>query len=419
VAEHTSNRRSENLIGILHVVGTYFPAFQYGGPIHSIHNLCRELSKVDGICLEVLTTDLNGSERLNVQKGVFTEVDGVKVCYCKTTVGGRYAFSVDHWIKLRNIIRNYDLVHFHSLLNLISLYGPSSCRRANIPYILTPRGSMVPELIEQRSKWKKKIWIAAFDHRSLEGAAAVHVTTEREGEDVRKTGINPRKMAVIPNGVGSEIFQWNLSGEEIDSYRANIGLGPGEPLILFLGRVDWIKGLDILVGALGRIFREGIPFRLIVAGPDSQGYRRKLEGQIEREGLIPAVTFLGSVQGKEKMLCLAACDLLVLPSINESFGIAAAEGMASGKPVVVTEGVGIASDVKLAKAGLVVPFDADILAKAIRSLLRNPGMRKEMGRNGLVYAKQNYHWPVIARRMADLYRSVLSEHRKTVGRVEA
>lgn len=392
-------------IKILHVVGSYFPATVYGGPIRSVHQLCRNLAETGDAEVSVYTTNINGKDRLDVITGIPIRMDGVSVTYCGITFG-RLVFSADHLFRVHRHLPEFDIVHFHSVFSLTSWYGPLFCRSMGIPYLVTPRGSLSPELIEKRGRFRKNAWLRLFDRKTLEQASAIHVTSALEAEDLRNLGIRPRRLEVIPNGVEDDLFT-PLSGQEAEWFRVRHGIGGDEAIVLFLGRINWKKGLDTLVCACGILANDGLAFRLVLAGPDPEGYRAYLDRLARENGIAERIIYTGLLSGEERRACLAASRVVVLPSTNENFGIAAAEGMAMGRPVVVSEGVGIAQDVRESGGGLVVPRDPRALADGIASLLRSPARADELGRRAASFARARYRWPAIARNMLGVYRDIL------------
>ncbi|HEX6215358.1 MAG TPA: glycosyltransferase, partial [Vicinamibacterales bacterium] len=179
------------------------------------------------------------------------------------------------------------------------------------------------------------------------------------------------------------------------------------PFILYLGRVNWKKGLDRLLTALPQTSGA----RLVIAGNDEENYRDVLQGIASNAGVADRVTFAGPVQGADKSALLAGAQLLVLPSYSENFGNVVLEAMAAGCAVVVTPEVGIAPAVRQSGAGVVVDGDPETLALGISQLLSNPTQRAEMGARGKAVAKTQYSWAAVAAEMEALYETVAERRR--------
>ena len=143
---------------ILHVTPSYFPAVRYGGPIYSVHGLAMaQAAKGDSV--SVYTTSIDGPYDLNVPLDHSVQMDGVEVHYCRPGLGRRLFRSPDMATLLRTNIRKFDVVHIHSVFLWPTLTAARLANRNRVPYILSPRGMLWPELIEERSKWMKKIWM--------------------------------------------------------------------------------------------------------------------------------------------------------------------------------------------------------------------------------------------------------------------
>lgn len=255
--------------------------------------------------------------------------------------------------------------------------------------MLAPRGMLVGELIRRKSALVKRAWIEMFERRNVEGAAAVHVTAEIEAEEMLKLGFRPKRVAIAPNGV-------ELPPPGLDLRKPPAG---AKPYVLFLGRVNWKKGLDRLIPAMS-----GLPgVELIVAGNDEEGYQPQMQALALQTGTAQQVRFVGPVGDTDKWRFLAGARLLVLPSYNENFGIVVLEAMAAGCPVVVTPEVGLAAKVRECGAGQVVSGEADALAAAMRLLLEDDDLSARMGEIGRRVAREEFSWPAIARRVDEVY----------------
>src|SRR5262245_11782536 len=143
---------------VLHVVPTYYPAVRYGGPIHSIHALCRSLVE-DGKEVHVFTTSVNGLGDSDVPHNRSVELDGVQIHYFRSRWFRRIYYSGDLLAELGSTVGEYDVVHLHSVFLFPTWAGARSAIRAQVPYVLSPRGMLVRDLIRQRSTAAKRTWI--------------------------------------------------------------------------------------------------------------------------------------------------------------------------------------------------------------------------------------------------------------------
>ena len=152
--------------------------------------------------------------------------------------------------------------------------------------------------------------------------------------------------------------------------------------ILFLSRLDPIKGLDLLLAAFARVLTARPNLALVIAGEGAPAYQTQLRQQVRALALEQGVIFTGFLRGERKLAALADCDAFVLPSYSESFGVAVVEAMACRKPVLITDQVAIHREIANAEAGIVVPNTIDALADGLAALLNDPTAKRRMGSNG-------------------------------------
>ncbi len=380
---------------ILHIVPTYLPATRYGGPIFSVHGMCRALVR-RGHDVEVYTTNVDGPGVSPVPVGKPVDVDGVTVTYFATGYGRRLYRSPAMAAALGHKLPCCDIVHLHSVFLWPTAAGAAAARRAGVPYVVSPRGMLVPELIQRKSRLIKSAWISVFERRNIAAAASVHVTSPIEAEDLARLGLRAQRVDVIPNGIELPAKTWPVGRQ------ATIGM-QRNPTVLSLGRVNWKKGLDRLIPAMARVPHAS----LVIAGNDEEGYTPQLQAIAGRCGVAARTRFSGPVHGEEKWRMIAAADVFALPSYSENFGIAVLEAMACGVPVVVTPEVGLASAVAESGAGLVVDGDPVAFGDAIARLLADPSLRQRMGEAGRQAALNRFSWSAIAPQAEALYRAVL------------
>jgi glycosyltransferase involved in cell wall biosynthesis len=384
---------------ILHVVPTYYPAVRYGGPIRSVHGLASALAD-QGHNVHVYTTNADGEGVSAVRLDRPTQLDGVTVWYFATSMGRRLYRSPGMRKALAVNIASFDLVHLHSVFLWPTLAAAQAARREGVPYVVSPRGMLVGDLIRRKSSLAKRSWIALFERRNIEKAAAVHLTSEIEASEFKALGFRCARSAVVANGIElppSELLDGN-SG-------LSFANGAGRPFVLFLGRLNWKKGIDRLIRAMAQVRNAD----LLIAGNDEENYRPELEALARRCGVFDRVRFLGAVHGDRKWALLSSAQLLALPSYSENFGNVILEAMAVGCPVIVTPEVGIASVVHEAGCGVVTRGDPENFGLEIKRLLADRELCKTMGRAGRHVVETEYTWRGIAQQMLNLYGDVLNK----------
>src|SRR2546422_4559419 len=187
-----------------------------------------------------------------------------------------------------------------------------------------------------RGFWLKRLWHVLLGNRVLQGASLLIATSEQEQRELITAGFPPERVRVRYNGLDLEEFrQLPPRG----SFRRRWQIEPNEPLILFFGRLIPRKGADLLLEAFATAFSH--TGRLVIAGPEGEpGYLQTLAKKARALGIDRRVAFTGPLYGADKNAALADADIFALPSRYENFANAAAEAMACGTPVIVTESCG-------------------------------------------------------------------------------
>lgn len=374
---------------ILHVVPTYIPAFRYGGPIYAVHGLCRGLV-AHGHDVHVFTTNVDGDRDSEVPLDGPVMMDGVSVRYFRSSIMRRLYWSPPMARALREEISEFDIVHLHSVFLWPTRAAAVVAHREGVPYVVSPRGMLVRDLIRRRSRWVKTAWITLVERGNLSRAAAIHFTSRVEWDEASELGLTLPRPFVVSNGVEPVA----------DDHRQRpVGNGP----LLFLGRVNWKKGLDRLIESMALV--PGC--RLVVAGNDEEEYTPVLKSLAVRLGVSDRVDFVGQVSGTRKAELLANAAALVLPSYSENFGNVVLEAMAAGTPVIVTPEVGAAEIVERTDAGIVTSGDPEHLSAALNRLLDQPELGREMGQRGMRAVEANYSWNSIAFEMIGKYQEIL------------
>lgn len=384
---------------ILHIVPSYLPAVRYGGPIVSVHGLCKALAH-RGHDVHVFTTNVDGPRDSDVALGVPVDLDGVKVWYFPSRHLRRLYWAPEMGRALVEQAPRFDVLHLHSVFLWPTTAAARVARRCGVPYVLAPRGMLVADLIRRKSRWLKTAWITLFERANLARAALVHFTSTVEAQEAARLGLAFGASCVIPNGLDDEALG-EARNESRIAREGPEGLGR---YLLFVGRVNWKKGLDRLIAALPLV----PDCRLVIAGNDEEGYRTTLDALARDKGVTGRVSFPGPVYGPEKSALLRGALAFVLPSYSENFGNAALEAMAARCPVVVTPEVGIADLVRQSGAGVVVEGEPDRLGQAIAELISDEERLKEMGRRGRDAVVGQYSWDAVAGRMEEAYRGICS-----------
>jgi glycosyltransferase involved in cell wall biosynthesis len=385
---------------ILHVIAGLAP--RYGGPSKACLELCQELAR-RGEQVAIYTTNIDGDGELNVPLGLPVCREGVEIRYFPVQPPRYYRFSFPLARALRTAIPQYDLVHIHSLYLFPSTAAAHYCRHYGIPYLIRPHGTLDPYLFA-RHRARKWIYERAFEWRNLNRAAAVHFTTQEEQELT-----NPLELkapgVVVPIGLDLKDYD-DMS--RAGAFRAAHPETQGKKILLFLSRLNFKKGLDLLAKAFGQVARQRRDVHLVLVGPDDDGYGVQVRRWLEEE-VLDKSTFTGMLLGAEKLAALYDADVFVLPSYTENFGIAVVEAMACGLPVVISNKVNIWREVRNANAGLVVNCDVQEVGQALFTLLEAPALRTEMGKQGRQLVEARFTWEAVGEQMIQVYWQILSK----------
>jgi glycosyltransferase involved in cell wall biosynthesis len=389
---------------ILNVTASYAPFLEFGGPPVKVRALAQGLAG-RGHELTVLTADwglekrMSAEERSSVGRSPYgwRQVEnGVTAIYLPTWLRYR-SLSWNPAVKrfCRTQLQNFDLAHIYGLYDFLGPAVASECSRRGIPYVVEPIGMFVPIV---RSLRLKRIYHAFFGRRLFEKASAIVATSEQEVDELVSGGVKREKIVLRRNGVEAP-GSWPESG----TFRKQLGITKEEKVILFLGRLSEKKSPGMLLQAFASLSKEAGKkiLWLVFAGPDEGGMQARLGELAAQLGVASQVQFAGAIFGEAKWAAYRDADVFVLPSQNENFGNTAAEAVAAGTPVVVTEQCGIAphlADV----AGLVVPHDAAALAQAIDALLTDEELHVRLAA-GCVSVTARLGWEEPVGEMEALY----------------
>jgi glycosyltransferase involved in cell wall biosynthesis len=395
---------------LLYVTQSYYPFLDMGGPTVKVRALARGMASF-GHAVTVLTADL-GFDRAEREIagavagrwGFEARENGVEAIYLRTRARYRsLTWNPGVAAFCRERLSGYDLTHIYGLYDLLGPRVANACRRIARPYVVEPMGMFLPIV---RSIWMKRVYHDALGGRLLLGARRVIATSEQERQEFLEGGIADSKIVVRRNGIEipaefppAGVFrkQWDISNDV--------------KLVLFLGRLVSKKSPDLMLEAFSHWNRPGNGSRrslLVMAGPDEgDGFRQHLEAITAQMGLNGRVLFTGPLYGEAKWAAYRDADVFVLPSQNENFGNTAAEAVACGTPVLVTDRCGIAPIVDQ-RAGLVVPHDCAALEAGLARILDDPALAARL-REGCRGVANSLSWAEPLAQMETLYRELISE----------
>jgi glycosyltransferase involved in cell wall biosynthesis len=341
---------------ILHVV----PAIGsiYGGPSISVLSLATSLGQL-GIEVDIVTTNVNGTQILDVPLQTWLQSEHYRIQYfpCWYLQDYKISSTMANW--LTDQVRDYDVVNTHAIFSYTTFPAYRACQRHNIPYIMHPHGMLESWALDYKS-WKKKPYYNLIEKPAIAQASAIRVLAQSEAESLQYLNLGT-PLAQVPNGIWRSEFENMPDRREFDRAFPET---QGKILILFLGRIDPKKGLDLLAKAFGQIHQQFSNAHLVIAGPDNIGFGPTVDRYFAEAGCSDAVTFTGMLTGSLKSAALAAATIYTAPSYSEGFSMSVLEGMAAGLPCVITTGCNF-PEAAAANVAHVVAIDAAAIAYMI------------------------------------------------------
>lgn len=383
---------------VLHVIPSVGPV--RGGPSVAIRTMTRGLAQA-GVRVDIATTDDNGPERLLVPYNTPITEEAVTHWYFRRqTRFYTFSWPLTQW--LRRHICDFELVHIHALFSYPAVAAAYWAGRRGVPYIVRPLGVLNRWGMQNRRSLMKKLSFCLVESGILSRAAAVHYTSEQERLQAAELGVQQRPV-IVPNAADVPV--------EINSYtpgrfRARYPQLAERVLILFLSRLDPVKGLDLLLPAFAQVRAQLPQIMLVLAGNGEPNFTVHLRHEAARLGIASDIFWAGFLAGGEKWAAMADADVFALPSYSENFGLAVVEAMASGCSVVVSDQVAIHREIAQAHAGLVVPCEIDSLARALVTVLTDNELRRKMGSNGKRLAQNHFSVQAVTQDLIELYTRV-------------
>jgi glycosyltransferase involved in cell wall biosynthesis len=382
---------------IIPAVGTV-----YGGPSKSVVELAQALGSL-GISVDLVTTNANGSISLDVPLHTWLIEKYYRIRYFPYWPLSDYKLSLSLTKWLFQHVADYDLVHTNAIFSFSILPAYWACQLHRVPYIVTPRGMLEPWALSYKA-WKKRFYYALLEKPALQRASAVQMLASTEAERTKHLNLKA-PLVIVPNGIHRQDFE-NLPDPEL--FYQKFPDTRHKALIIFLGRVDPKKGLDLLAVAFAKLHTHFPQTHLIVAGPDNTGFLPTAQSYFAKTGCLDAVTFTGMLTGSLKYAALAAARIYVAPSYSEGFSMSILEGMASGLPCVITTGCNF-SEAAEVQAAHVININADELADALIECLKYPQQAQEMGDRARQLILEQYTWDRIASNLSKVYSAILNK----------
>lgn len=357
-----------------------------GGTAERTFQMSRSLARAGEECV-ILTTDIGlTAERIR-------QMGDVRVI-ALPCVSKRFFVVKFSWRQLKALVASVDVIHLMGHWSMLNVLVTLLARQTGKPYVVCPAGELP---LFGRSRWIKQVFNMLIGYRILREAAGHIAVTPDEIPAYARYGVSASQVTVISNGINEADFMV----EGVSQFADRFGLGTA-PFILFMGRLNPIKGPDLLLEAFCTIAHKHSELHLVFAGPDG-GLLDSLQKMAQERGLADRVHFIGYVAGRDKAEAYGAADLLVIPSRQEAMSIVVLEAGIVGTPVLLTDQCGF-DEVATVGGGQVVAATAIDLAAGLDGLLADRSALKVMGERLQAHVRRNFTWDIIVSRFQDLYR---------------
>lgn len=356
----------------------------------------------------VFTTESNGADRVSLPLKQAVDVGGVQVWYFPLALNGLsffYSPSLGKAVSKR--VSEFDLVVADTLWGHALVPTALACTHHRTPYVIPVRGQLNPWALARKGS-KKRLYMNFILKRHVDRAAGIHCTDSSEAAEVEKLGFRA-PIFTVPNSIDTSIYSDN---QRSGNLHRKFGIPANACILLFVGRLTHIKRPDVAVSVLAAAQSLKRETHLIVVGPDEDGLVPKLSSQAYKQRCYEKLHFTGIMEKRGVVSALSEADLLLVPSeIQENFGMSTLEGLASGVPVLVSEGIPVGKSAQMAGAGRVVPCGESAFQNAALELLSKPEELKMMGQRGRSLVQQHFDSKAIAQTMLNQYKAIVSTGR--------
>jgi glycosyltransferase involved in cell wall biosynthesis len=294
------------------------------------------------------------------------------------------------------LIKDFDIIHIHEHRSVLAAITSMQASIHGIPYVLQAHGSVLP--IFQKRKLKR-LYDRLLGYEILKGARKVIALTETERKSYLSMGIAADRIVLVPNGVDMSEYE-RLPSKGL--FKTKYGIGDDSKIVLYLGRMNMTKGIDLLIKAFGGKSSNLDDARLMIVGPDN-GERDSLLRLVQSLHLDGRVVFTGFVSDNDRRSGLVDSDVLVIPRFL-GFPLAFLEACICGTPIVTTRG-GDELDWIDNQVGFVVDYDSRQLREAIIRILSDRNLRSRFGEQGRRLAIKRFDWQNIVAQLETVYRS--------------
>ncbi|MFN6495910.1 MAG: glycosyltransferase [Nostoc sp. DedQUE01] len=376
-----------------------------GGTSQAVLDMVKAL-QITNVDTEIATTNDDADNLLDVPLCKLIKYNDVAVRFFhrfspNIKAVREYAFSGELTQWLWQNISQYELVHVHALFSYASTIAMTIARLKNVPYIVTPHGLLCEWSLQQSTR-KKQTYLKLIEQANLDSSQIIHFTSEKEQQEVSLLGLQ-KPNVVLPLGISLP----TKIADARQRLRQKFNIPQDEPVILFLSRLHYKKGLEYLIPALSKLTHHRFTF--ILAGNGAPDYEAEIESLLVASGLRDRTLVVGFVEGETKDILMQGSDLFALTSYSENFAVSVLESLGVGVPVLVTPGVALASVVKQNQLGYVPDLDVAAITDALENYFGNPQQAKKMGDRARQLVSDKYSWNHIAQDLLEIYKLIIQQ----------
>ncbi len=377
-----------DIMKILQVI--QFFGLKHGGSFAVAYEITKYLAR-HGYEITVITTDFE------FDRNLAESLKGVEVIpfHCQYNIGG-FLLSTSMNKYLQENINKFDIIHMHNFRTYQNIIVRKYAKKYNVPYILQAHGNVMPFFSKEKLK---RSFDAVWGFKILENSSKVISLTKTETDQYKKMSVNENRIEIVPNGINLSEYE-NLPNK--GTFRKKFGIKNDEKIVLYLGRIHRIKGIDLLIEAFSELLHNVDEIKLVIAGPDD-GFLSTLKIQIDKLKIGENILFTGPLYKEDKIEAYVDADIFVLPSVYETFPVTILEAFACNTPVITTDRCGIADQID----GIVIKYDRNQLSKAMLDLLTDSETRVKFGNKGRELVTKKFDWNVIVPHVEAVYNNCI------------
>jgi glycosyltransferase involved in cell wall biosynthesis len=383
---------------VLHVITGLWK--DTGGPSEVIPAICTAMTDAG---VDVTLATLAGDSAQTVEDAA---AHGVRVLKFPPTFRHTIWYSRELHRGIQQLAAEHDVVHIHGIWQFPDWAAAAAARKVGAPYVITPHGSLQPARL-RKSRLKKRVSSVLADRAMLNQASCLHATAPDEADALRLYGYRG-PIAMIPNGITpAGRIEPDRAATLEATFRGDFPETQGRRLLLFLSRIEPIKGVTTLARAWVECAHEFPDWHLVVVGPDERSYLQEVLAILRDGGVLDRTTITGPLYGDRKTAAYIASELFVLPTVSENFGLVIGEALSHRLPVITTTGAPWPGVVEHGCGWWITPSRNALVGTLREALSLPPAELAAMGDRGSAWIDADFTWQAESRLLLETYEWLL------------